>query len=229
MDLFASILLALICITVGFLLGALAFNLRGKPSARRTSAGMTPAEPKGTLRIWRDPLSQNLVVGMDGKTFRKPGELSAEGRRRLAQLLVDTSAWLGITPAQPSIPESSPVSVPPPGQVPYSPQAGAETVRPSLNPLKAFNRAFQPVDKAASGAPAKSNASIAAQIDAILQEKIEKTPLAGRGVRLIELPGQGMVVMVGLDKYTDLAQVPDEQVRAVISQAVAEWEQRAAG
>ena len=49
--------------------------------------------------------------------------------------------------------------------------------------------------------PHASAKSIAAQIDEILQEKIEGSDMAQRGVRLLELPNKGMVVMVGLDQY----------------------------
>jgi hypothetical protein len=91
----------------------------------------------------------------------------------------------------------------PPGKTPASAASGAEKSK---------------VDKAAE--------SIAAQIDAILQARIENTSLAERGIKLQEIPGQGLVVMVGTEKYTDLTQVPDQQVRDAIAEAVAEWEKK---
>ena len=70
--------------------------------------------------------------------------------------------------------------------------------------------------------------SIAAQIDEILQEMLVNSPLASRGIRLLELPNKGMVVMVGLNQYEGVEAVPDEEIRQAIRAAVAEWEQRVA-
>jgi hypothetical protein len=35
-----------------------------------------------------------------------------------------------------------------------------------------------------------------------------------------------MVIMVGLDQYADIDAVPDEEIRTVIRESVAEWESR---
>ena len=59
-----------------------------------------------------------------------------------------------------------------------------------------------------------------------MQARIENGPLAERGIKLQEIPGQGMVVMVGAEKYTDLSLVPDPEVRDAIAAAVAEWEKK---
>ena len=40
----------------------------------------------------------------------------------------------------------------------------------------------------------------------------------------MEGPDQCMVIEIGLDKYTDIDAVPDEYVRSLIRQSVAEWE-----
>jgi hypothetical protein len=66
-------------------------------------------------------------------------------------------------------------------------------------------------------------ASIAKQVNNILQKKLKDTPLESRGICLMELPGQEMVVMIGLDKYDSVGAVPDEEVRAVLQSAVNEW------
>jgi len=78
-------------------------------------------------------------------------------------------------------------------------------------------------------APEAPPRSIAAQIDDILQEKLKDSPLAGRAIRLMELPNRGMVVMVGLNQYDGVEAVPDEEIRNLIRSAVAEWEERASG
>jgi hypothetical protein len=65
--------------------------------------------------------------------------------------------------------------------------------------------------------------SIAVQVNEILQQKLKDTPLESRGICLMELPGQEMVVMIGLDKFDSVGAVPDEEIRAVLQLAVNDW------
>ncbi len=64
------------------------------------------------------------------------------------------------------------------------------------------------------------------QIDAILQAKLVGTPLATRGVRLVESANGGAMVVVGLNRYAEVGDVPDPDVQAVIRAAIAEWENK---
>jgi hypothetical protein len=72
------------------------------------------------------------------------------------------------------------------------------------------------------------SASIAVQVNTILQKKLKGTPLESRGICLMELPGQEMVVMIGMDKYDSVNAVPDDEIRGVIQSAVNEWLARSA-
>jgi len=222
MTLATTLVLIMISIAIGFLIGALVYGLRGKPS-QHAGTGEVENEPKEQgVRLWRDPLTQNLSVTVDGETYQQAGELAPEARSRLARLARDWQIWLGMPSsrlaalAASSSPESEEARTPvqttgtlqsasrsSPGKAPQKPGQGVEKNKPAAAPL-----------------------SIAAQIDAILQARLASTPLAGRGICLEELPGQGMVVMVGDEKYTDLTLVPDQQVRAAIADAVAEWEKK---
>ena len=99
---------------------------------------------------------------------------------------------------------------------------------PSLSPVKAQGRAIQ----SAPGSRANPQMSIAVQVDEILQEKLENLPPGQltpeqRATRLVELPGRGLVVMVGLNQFEGVDSVPDVSIRKLISEAVEEWEQRA--
>jgi len=42
----------------------------------------------------------------------------------------------------------------------------------------------------------------------------------------MELPGKGMVVMIGLDQYDSVNDVPDSEIQAVLRAAVKEWEDK---
>ena len=44
----------------------------------------------------------------------------------------------------------------------------------------------------------------------------------------MEMPGKEMVVMVGLNQYPGVNEVPDADVRAIIKEAVQQWERRIA-
>jgi hypothetical protein len=68
--------------------------------------------------------------------------------------------------------------------------------------------------------------SIAAQVNQILQQKLKGSSLESRGILLMELPGQDLVVMIGLDKYDSVSAVPDDEIRTVIQSAVNEWLER---
>jgi hypothetical protein len=69
--------------------------------------------------------------------------------------------------------------------------------------------------------------SLAAEIDAILQEKLPASPLVGRSIHLEEQPDFGLLVIVDNDSYGGVDAVPDESIRALIQSAVAEWQRRA--
>jgi hypothetical protein len=109
-------------------------------------------------------------------------------------------------------------------QKPISTEVPADPVSPSVNPVDVFARALMP--RSESPTP---DLNVVAQINAILQEKIENTPLKQRGIRLVEQPDHSMAVMIGLTQYDSVDDVPDEQVRSVIRQAVSDWEDQMLG
>lgn len=84
---------------------------------------------------------------------------------------------------------------------------------------------LQPESRASSAA----TKSIALQVDEILQERLRGTALESRAVRILELPGKGMVVMVGLEQYASVNDVPDAEIQAALRAAVAEWESQSSG
>lgn len=65
--------------------------------------------------------------------------------------------------------------------------------------------------------------SMIEQINVILQEKIESSDRSHLGVRLLESPSGAARVLIGVQSY-DLADVPDEDIRQLIQEAVAIWE-----
>jgi hypothetical protein len=69
--------------------------------------------------------------------------------------------------------------------------------------------------------------SMVTQVDEILQEKLIAANMQKWAVRLAEFPNKGMIVLVGLEKYEGIDDVPYERVRVIIRESVSEWERRA--
>lgn len=68
--------------------------------------------------------------------------------------------------------------------------------------------------------------SVISEIDRILQTKLEHSPLAERGIHLMENHQQEIRIWVGLDSYDSINDIPDGDVRELINAAVKEWENR---
>lgn len=73
--------------------------------------------------------------------------------------------------------------------------------------------------------PPATGGSMVEQINRILEDKLAAQPTNVRAVRLAEGPGGTVRVYIGVQGYS-LEEVPDPAIRAVIREAVAEWEAR---
>jgi hypothetical protein len=86
--------------------------------------------------------------------------------------------------------------------------------------------AARPSTIAKEDRPAAPANSIVSQIDAILQDRLEGTPLAERGIFLAQSPEGGVIVYVGLTRYNAIDDVPDPEIKSAIRGAIAEWENK---
>lgn len=234
--------IGLVSILVGFGAGILI----GRGGASGSGQAPAPVGKKELVRLWRDLRTGQLHIEVEGHLFRSAEEINTARRQFLVQVMESLRSWLGSEPLEKDVslkaapvveanPLSESLSVLPPAEKPVGPssrrpvssplntQPGKETKRTtSLNPFDVFAEALRtpaPKTQAAS-------ASIVAQIDEILQEKLLNSPLSARGIRLMELPGKGMVVVIGLDHYEGIDAVPDPQISELLRQCVAEWEKR---
>lgn len=225
-SLFLVILIGLVGIGVGFALGSLIMGQR-PPGLSEPSRPVAPlANLVRIATLWSDRGRKNLYLDMDGRLIRSASDLSAEMRLRLLPLLEILNSWLGALP-KPAVGAAAPDQSRADHEmalVDLENHPASEVKRPSMSPVNVLARAIQS-DVVVPEPPAKS---IVMQVDEILQEKLKDTPMEKRGVRLMELPNKGMVVMVGLDRYESVDEVPDEEVRGLIRSAVAEWEARIA-
>jgi hypothetical protein len=219
MDLTVAILLAAICVVIGFLLGALIFSQRGKADPQVPPKETVSPESKAGLRIWHPRKEGDLGVELDGFTYTQQSDLTADQIQRVGHLFNELQAWLAVSPVpRPPLQQAPPESLGGSAEL-----TGEEVERSSLNPFQIFTRSWQAGEKSESQEPEKS---IVSQINEILQAKLEGTPLEDKGIRLVEDPELGMAVEVGLQRFKDIDSVPDEGVRRLIRQAVAEWESK---
>ena len=215
MDISGVILLAGIGVVIGFLVAALIFSLRKQSSPEQTPQQLL-SDSENKIRVWREGGDQRLVVEMNGVSHREESDLHADQKRLLVNLVRELQSWIG---------SSTTAAAGPAAQADVLKAAHPQTEEgkksPSLNPLKVFGDSLQPMKKSDADV---LDQSIVSQIDTILQDKMEGTHLEDRGVRLVEGPDQGMVIEIGLDKYTEIEAIPDEQIRNLIRLSVAEWE-----
>ena len=222
MDITGVILMTGIGLVVGFLVAVLIFSLRRESVSEQEPKEQLLSDSENKVHLWREGGEERLMVEMNGVSYRQGSRLEDEERQTVEKLVRELQTWLGaptaaagaVRPPQPEL------SSPPKEQ---AVQAQQET---SLNPLKIFGNSLQPQKKTEGD---EIDLSIVAQIDQILQTKLEGTHLDEKGIRLVEDPDQGLVIEFGLDKYPEIEAVPDEQVRHLIRLSVAEWERSTGG
>ncbi len=166
----------------------------------------------GLLRIKNE--NGSLTLDLDGARVNT-ASLSSDQRKRLIEMLNLMRPWLEGKPASAPVsttpPPPQPKPVPSPQTAPVSSTSPAGTKAPSMA------KEDRPV------APANS---IVGQIDAILQMRLEGTPLEERGIFLAQSPEGGVMVYVGLTKYMGVEAVPDPEIKAAIRAAISEWESK---
>jgi hypothetical protein len=179
------------------------------------------ADDPGLLRIKNE--NRALTLDLDGARVEATS-LSSDQRKRLIELLSLMRPWL----------EGKPVPAPAPAVPPASP---APSTQPTHAPAPVSSAIPQPVPTPITPAstppktkrdekPAVVPTSIVEQINEILQARIVNTNLASRGVTLLESPTGGVNVYVGINKYEGIDSVPDEEAKAAIRAAIAEWENK---
>jgi hypothetical protein len=70
--------------------------------------------------------------------------------------------------------------------------------------------------------------SVVDEVNDILQKKLVGSPLAGKGIHMMENHNKEIRFWVGLDSYDDVEEIPDPEVRQIIDDSVKEWERNRA-
>ena len=229
MEFTATLLLAFIALAIGVLLGLLFSGLRG---SKKKSAEPGDTNLDVVAGLWRDRETGQLAAAVGEKIFRSPDEMNQGERELLVAAAAELRKWSEIPrPAEAGERISTPDA--PAGREGRLYRAGEgwradrqPAPANSLNPFKIFGAALNPGNPQGT---APGSQSIVLQIDEILQEKLKNSSLEGHGIRLVELPGRGMAVVVGLQRYDSIEEVPDPEIREAIRQATSEWESRMMG
>jgi hypothetical protein len=195
-----------------------------------------PPDETSILNLSEDEAGK-LRLKLDGQQT-DTSALDAGQRKRLIEIITRMRPWLEVKKSVPSKqetppppqpqPSSSPQDAPPPQAVSSRRAHGPDGATPAPPQAARGERITAPPvpdeDKEEESAPEPQ--SIVAQIDSVLQARLVGTPLDGKGVRLQESLEGGVLVWVGLEKYEGIEDVPDEQVKAALKGAVAEWENK---
>ncbi|MBK6793192.1 MAG: hypothetical protein IPG80_11815 [Anaerolineales bacterium] len=161
-------------------------------------------------------------IEMDGQLLNAP--LTPERKKRLIELLGYIRPWLeGATAAPQPVPSSQPVSTPV-----AAPQITPTPVSIPMPPptVKPVTLSLNPVKPKPDPETEFKLLSMVKQIDTVLQRRIEGTPMEGLGIHLNDTPQGGLEVIIGLQRYDTIDDVPDPNIIAAIRAAIAEWEKK---
>lgn len=208
---------------------------------RGNSKNVSPGDPNLTevARLMRDHQTKDLVVGMNGKSFKTVHELSPGQQRRLRFSSNVLAKWLA-APAPAPVSEEQTANAPGELAWPEIPPMPAEAIKAESRPEYVPPFELEPVQEVKpvsttlpdmvgnilnpTPQPEPQFKSIAAQINDILQSQLVGTPLENRGITVNDAPDHGVMVTLDGEKYPGVKDVPDEEVRAAIRAAVLEWE-----
>ena len=178
----------------------------------------------GLLRIKNE--SGYLTLDLDGSRV-DTSALTAEQRKRLIEMLGLVRPWLeGRPAAAPVTPASQPLQPRPVADTHLGAQRAPAVPTPSTPQPIPQQSTLRSSVVAKEDRPIAPAGSIVTQIDSVLQSRLAGTPLEERGVFLSQSPEGGVMVYVGLTKYTGIEDVPDPEIKAAIRDAITEWENK---
>lgn len=103
------------------------------------------------------------------------------------------------------------------------PPKEAET-RPPTYEEEPAPKAVPEIDDDEDGGGEIKMLSVVDEVNDILQRKLHGSPLAGKGIHLMENHNKEIRFWVGLESYNDVSEIPDPEIRKMIDDAVREWE-----
>ena len=230
-----TVLLILIFFAIGFITGDQGGRIWNKSKQGGEESPIDP-DARSVLRVWKKEAGEEMTVELEGKPVKNINFINYRQREAFNRLLEDLFLWAGRPFPRQAVDETAPQAAPADPGTPIEIPPESPAVLPSLEPIEAApnprRAGISPVNILVRALDAEVRKkplvfkSIAGQIDDVLQEKLAGTPLEKRGIHLVDLPDQSVGVTIGLDKFEGVDNVPDEEVRGLIREAVSEWERR---
>ena len=236
MELLTYILIAVFSAAIGFAIGAL-WNYFSDDDGRREDPMPVPEVPldfdsqessqplPGDLQpvasLLRQVKTGGLVVAFEEQIKYIPQDLNPREKSDLALAAADLLFWVNqdvkeiITKGRQYIPTA-----------PTSTEDAQDSSAGDLGSQAYAALAGVSQFEVPSLPDPELQKTVVQYIDQVLQEMLERSPLKAKGIRLMELTDRGMVVVVGLDFYDSIEDVPDPAIQEVINAAVDEWERR---
>jgi len=230
------LIVAAIFLVIGVLLGVLLSGLLS-PADKDTKSGRL----KPLLRVWRDSKSQQLLLEVGGEKYDTRSQLGSDRLQQLAKLTLEMRIWLGATSAAELQSLSKETRQNPSPDKPAAPPIAGVVTAPAQPEVMKWERSqevkpvstdiAEVISSVVSGKGTRTTApsqpaTVAGQIDAIVQERLLDSPLRQRDIRLVDDPSGGVVVWVGTQRFESVEEVTDPEVKALLRQCVQEWERR---
>lgn len=192
-------------------------------AAQAEPGDYTPADARELLRVSRT--KKGLAVFVQGQRYRHLREVadSQVGRETIEALkatLAFSEGWLPTPQRAPShpAPEESTVDqetfLDQLRQSDLFPSGGSPRSGRDAGPYGTMSEPLQP-----------GPLPLVEEIDDLVQQRLRERPeLAGQPVRLTSGAGGGLRIYVGLQSFDSVDEIPNPQVRALIRDAIREWE-----
>lgn len=197
-----------------------------EPGKMTPQQAVMPSMPEGlgedTVSLWHDRRQRKLIAQVGKERIDLDHDLTETQRSALSMLLVDLQDRVGVSATiREALSQGADRAVAEQDRKRVVPKKEEEAKPPSFNPLRTF------VNYVQADAPKLEGTalSIPEQIDGYLQDLIEGTPLASRGISVADWPKRGVVFIVGVEVYDDIQRIPDMEVQKAIRAAVKMWEE----
>ncbi len=188
--------------------------------------------PPSLLRVNTSD-GQTYSVELEGEKI-DPASITTAQRTRLVSIIVAIRPWIdakSAPPAAPVVAAPAPAPAPvitPPASLPVTPAVLPS--RPAVLPIEA-----EPKLDVMRGARTflensvlpkqvdTSGMSIIRRINDYMQKKLVGSPYAAMGISLEDGPYGSVMVIIGLNKFDGVDNVPDAGIQAFIRETIAEW------
>ncbi|MBI9049382.1 MAG: hypothetical protein JEZ00_08180 [Anaerolineaceae bacterium] len=225
----SQLLMGFLFVTIGFIAGAAVsywllerekLNVKSEevPQSKEETIPVDQAYEE-VFRIYRDKVSQKILIKIDDQMAPTRVDLNKKHLTLIEKVVREEMDWIGIE--LPKIPvQVSPIA---------TPKSQITDLLEEDIPSKLVAQIKIPTRKPKKTGDTEANAVVEArsfveQINDVLQDMLELTPLKDRQIALAEDPKDGVIAWIGSKRYVGIDAIDDPEVQKLIKIAVAKWE-----